>query len=435
MVKLTRRPELIVTTTPTSRLPLQLLVIAASLFVVWTGFGAILPYLPVFLQEEGHASVALIGLVAAAYYVGVVGFSSLFGLASDRFGRKPLLILGACLYLTATLLFITTTRPGWFVLFRFLEGMGAAAIYPAGIGFIADITDQSNRSRAFGWLTTAQFAGLVLGPALAVPLYQLGGGQGKWAFYSIFLFGSALTAVVVVAMAAVLREPVRTVRHPAREIQARPSFRVLAGRPVLYFLVLAASFNFASGAFEVIWSLWLRHLGASMAFVGATWVAFSLPMLLAFVGGRLADRYSRFWLVFIGFGLSTLCWMAYGTLDVLPLLLVFNVVEGLCVALSFPAKTAFLVQVAPPPWIGAVQGMEHASGQLAALVGTLVAPLVYQHVGGRVLAYAGSIALVGLLAVSPGLYGTWRSATREHAMAAAETDGAPASVELVEGEG
>ena len=74
------------------------------------GFGAILPYLPVFLQEEAHASVSLIGIVAAAYYLGVVSFSGLFGLASDRVGRKPLLVLGAFLYSVATLLFITTTH-------------------------------------------------------------------------------------------------------------------------------------------------------------------------------------------------------------------------------------------------------------------------------------------------------------------------------------
>ena len=44
-------------------------------------------------------------------------------------GRKPVLLLGVGLYTTATLLFLTTTDPWWFVLFRFLEGMGAAAVF------------------------------------------------------------------------------------------------------------------------------------------------------------------------------------------------------------------------------------------------------------------------------------------------------------------
>ena len=210
---------------------LQLATVAGALFVVWMGFGAILPYLPVFLQEEAHASVSLIGIVAAAYYLGVVSFSGLFGLASDRVGRKPLLVLGAFLYSVATLLFITTTHPGWFVLFRFLEGMGAAAVYPAGMAFVADISTESTRSRSFGWLTSAQFAGLVVGPALAVPLYALGGGQGRWAFYSIFLFGSVLSGLVALALAVILKEPAHVINHRRAQRLGRPPLRQLLSGP------------------------------------------------------------------------------------------------------------------------------------------------------------------------------------------------------------
>ena len=66
-----------------------------------------------------------------------------------------------------------------------------------------------------------------------------------------------------------------------------------------------------------------------MSFVGATWVAFSLPMLLSFVGGRLADRHSRFFLMFLGFGMSAVAWITYGLVQLLPFLLIMNAVEGL----------------------------------------------------------------------------------------------------------
>ena len=171
----------------------QLGVICAASFVVWSGFGVILPYLPVFLQEQAHASVWLIGVVAAFYYVGTFAFSAPLGRLSDSIGRKPVIVAGVSLYALATLLFVTTTHPGWFILFRFLEGVGAAAVSPAGMALVADLSTEDCRSRAYGWLTTAQFGGLVVGPVLAVPLYNLGGGQGVWAFYTIFFFGSALS--------------------------------------------------------------------------------------------------------------------------------------------------------------------------------------------------------------------------------------------------
>ncbi|NLG67783.1 MAG: MFS transporter [Actinobacteria bacterium] len=396
---------------------LQLATIAGALFVVWTGFGAVLPYLPVFLREEAHASVSLIGLVAAAYYLGVVSFAGLFGLASDRIGRKPLLVVGVCLYATATLLFITTTHPGWFVLFRFLEGVGAAAVYPAGMAFVADISTDANRSRSFGWLTSAQFAGLVAGPALAVPLYALGGGQGRWAFYSIFLFGSCLSWLVAVALALVLKEPARVARaRRIRRTDKMPVRRIVSA-PIVAFLVVAATSNFTMGAFEVVWSLWLRSLGASMSFVGATWVAFSLPMLLSFVGGRLADRHSRFFLMFLGFGMSAVAWITYGLVQLLPFLLIMNAVEGLSIALAYPAKAAFLVQVSPRAFVGTVQGMESTAGQFAGLAGTIIAPVLYERLGGLIMTVGGVLSLIGLTAVAPTLRREWRRLTEEKMVA------------------
>ena len=131
-------------------------------------------------------------------------------------------------------------------------------------------------------------------------------------------------------------------------------------KPILAFLIVAATGHFAMGVFEVLWSLWLRHLGASIRYIGFTWVAFSAPMLLSFVGGYLADRYNRWALMFSGFTVSAFAWIIYGTTDNLTLFLVVNIVEGLAVAWSYPAKQGFLVQVVPPRWLGSVQGMEQS---------------------------------------------------------------------------
>src|SRR5665647_2630940 len=170
---------------------LQLGVVSAAEFVVWTGFGAIIPYLPLFLSEQAHASMALWAVIAAMFYVGTLLFSSPLGWLSDTVGRKPVMIGGAIVYTVALLLFTTTTDPYWFILFRLLEGIGTAAFGPAAQAFVADITTEENRSKAYGFLTTAQFGGLILGPAIAAPLYSLVGG-GKGGFYAIFYVGAAL---------------------------------------------------------------------------------------------------------------------------------------------------------------------------------------------------------------------------------------------------
>lgn len=389
----------------------QLYIVCLASFVVWAGFGAILPYLPVFLKEQTHASVWLIGVIAAAYFVGTFVFSAPLGRLSDTIGRKPVIVAGVALYAVSTLLFITTTDPAWFLLFRLLEGVGAAAVGPAGQAFIADITTDENRSRAYGWLTTAQFGGLVAGPALAWPLYSLGGGEGTWAFYSIFLFGSAASAAITVALLIWLREPERS-RRRRHDKAKRPPLRTLLSRPILAFILVAAAGHFAMGTWDVIWSIYLRHLGASMAFVGWTWIAFSVPMLLSFVGGHIADRGNRFLLMFSGYAISGVAWVIYGTVTTLWVLLVFNVVEGVAVAYSYPAKQAFLVQVSPRRWLGTIQGLETTSMQLAALVGTLVSPLLYGMIGGWVIAIGGFISLAGLAVAAPTLHAAWEEIRR-----------------------
>ena len=114
-----------------------------------------------------------------------------------------------------------------------------------------------------------------------------------------------------------------------------------------------------------------------MRYVGLTWIAFTLPMMLAFVGGYLADRYNRWALMFVGYTISALCYVIYGSTTNLTLFLFVSVVEGLAVAWSYPAKQAFFVQVVPPRWLGSLQGMESSAVQVAALIGTLVAPLLF----------------------------------------------------------
>ena len=386
---------------------LQLGVICAATFVVWAGFGAILPYLPVFLKEEAAASIRYIGVIAAAYYVGTFAFSAFLGGLSDRIGRKPVLVAGVWMYGLSTLLFVTTTHPVWFILFRFLEGAGAAAVYPAGQAFVADITPAHRRSQAYGWMNTAQFGGLVAGPALAWPLYQLGGGHGLWSFYSIFLVGAALALATGLALLLLLREPLRLFSI-AEPMTAKPPYRRLLTRPVLAFMVVASAVNLAIGSWEVLWSLWLRELGASMSFVGLTWIFFSVPMMFSFVGGYVADRHNRFLLMFSGYIIAAGTWIVYGTTHSLAVLLVFSVVEGVAVAWANPAKQAFLVQVSPPRWVGSVQGLEITAAHLAALVGTLASPFLFEVMSGRVIALGGVVALVALVAVAPILGPEWK---------------------------
>ena len=252
---------------------------------------------------------------------------------------------------------------------------------------------------------------------MAAPLYALGGG-GKGGFYAIFYFGAALSAVALAAIILFVREPAALKTRRAqrrRDVEAggsrkagRPPYRTIFTPAILAFVVIAFTSHYAMGAFDVVWSLWLARLGASKTYISMTWVAFSAPMLLSFLGGMIADRYSRFWLFVIGYALSGVAWVFYGVTTNLTLFVIVNVLEGIAIAFSFPAKQGFLIQVSPRRWIGTVTGVEVTAMQLGGFLGALTAPLLYARVSGQVMALAGIVSLVGLGAMTPILYKTWK---------------------------
>lgn len=90
----------------------------------------------------------MLGLISSAYFLAVFAFAIPAGRLSDHLGRKPLAVIGTLIFALATLLFVTTTNPWWFVVFRVLEGLGAALFMPASRAFVAEITRHEDRSRA-----------------------------------------------------------------------------------------------------------------------------------------------------------------------------------------------------------------------------------------------------------------------------------------------
>ena len=234
----------------------------------WPGRGSapILPFLPIFLKDEARRQLWMIGVVASAYYVGTIAFSSpLRRDCPTVIGRKPVLLTRRRALHGRDAPVRHHDGPLWFVLFRFLEGAGAAATMPAGNSFVADITTEETRSRAYGLLTTAQFGGLVAGP-LPRRRHRVGVRRRP--------------ARLLCDLRRLRRHDgahrspagdlhARTgARHPAtEEKRQRPPWRELVTRPIAAFFLIAATSHFAMGAWEVTWSIWLQHLGASLFYI------------------------------------------------------------------------------------------------------------------------------------------------------------------------
>ena len=202
------------TDAPLARIPAwfdrwgPILPLLAAEFIVWLGFGGLLPVLPLYFHEQG-IDLATLGIVIAAWPIARLVFEPIFGWLADRTARVPLMVLGLLLTALFEVLPLFLIGPLAFVLLRGLAGIAAAMYDPAARGYLTDATPPERRGEAFGLYAAAQMGGLLIGPAI--------GAFGAGAFGGIafvFVFSAIATVIGAVAIALVVKEcGIRT--HPA----------------------------------------------------------------------------------------------------------------------------------------------------------------------------------------------------------------------------
>src|SRR4029077_4750242 len=163
---------------------------------------------------------------------------------------------------------------GWLIALRFIQGLGAAAFRPGSRAVVADLVPEGERGIAYGWLSGAETGGLIFGPAL-------GGLLAVFGRVTVFeATGVAmLLAAVVVAFAL---DPRRRPMPAARTIGPAPSSEMLrAGVAAVRGLVLVSiGIGFLYGVYNVVWSLFMKAIGATDWQVGLSFSLFALPLVL-----------------------------------------------------------------------------------------------------------------------------------------------------------
>ncbi len=147
--------------------------------VIWTtvaidlvGFGLVLPILPQYAERFG-AGAALIGVLSASFSLAQLIFAPVWGRLSDRFGRKPILLIS--LFGTALGSLLTGVAGSIWILFlgRIVDGVSGASVSVAQAA-VGDVSPPSQRARLMGLLGAAFGVGFVAGPAIGA-LSALGG--------------------------------------------------------------------------------------------------------------------------------------------------------------------------------------------------------------------------------------------------------------------
>ncbi len=412
-------------------------------FIVWIGFGALLPVLPLYFLDQG-VDLATLGLVVAAWPTALLIGEPAFGWLADRTARVPLMVGGlffSGIFLGAPLIVHGAMA---FVVMRALAGLASAAYEPAARGFIIDSMPAEKQGEAFGWYGSFQMSGLFVGPAI--------GGFGAVFFGGIgfgLVFGGVTSLLAALAVGLTVHEgPRRTVAavdtatpatpvpgdaatgHAATSARssgpdpddpARPIR--LANRLLIAAIILNASGNFGGGTYDVIWSPWLTSLGGSPSLVGLTFSMFSIPVLvLGPIVGRLVDRRGTFGFIVVGSCMVGLASFLYTLVREPTFAVGIIVIESTGFAIIWPALYAIVARASPAGRSSTAQGVYGAFGTVGFIVASLVTGVLASidihypfYVFSAVsFAFLGAALLVGgraILATEPSRTGSHRRAT------------------------
>ncbi len=268
--------------------------VAAIVLVDTMFYAAISPLLPYYVHHF-HLAKSAAGVLAASYAAGTLLGSLPAGWLAARFGVRRTILSGLGLMIAASLAFAFASSAGPLDVARFVQGLGGAASWAAGMAWVIERAPEGRRAEMIGTTLAAAIAGGLLGPVLGTVAAET---TPKVAFSAVGALGLGL-------LLWTLTEPAPPPSGATRLDGFGPALR---DRGVLTGMWLTTLAALLYSTLAVLAPLRLSHLGASTATIGSAFVAGAAFAAVSspFVG-RLSDR--RGWRrpVFVGLCLSMVC--------------------------------------------------------------------------------------------------------------------------------
>lgn len=356
--------------------------VLVTVFLDMVGFGIVMPVLPKLIEEVGHVGIGqaawIGGWMFAAFSLAQFIFAPLMGNLSDRYGRRPLLLLAIFGLGLDFVLMAWAPNLVWLFVGRVIAGICGSSWIIAS-AYIADVTAPEDRAKAFGWMGAAFGIGFVIGPAIGGILGGFGPRVPFWVAAAISLLNFAYGWFVLTESLSPEK------RRPFEWLRANPfgAFKVFSTyRGVLPMCLLLGVFFFSTSVYPAVWSFWgIAKFGWSEQIVGLTLAGFGLVTALfqAFLTGPATKKLGEDMTLLLGMAASLLAvigygWVAGGIVSVLFLTLLHGP-EGFV----HPILTAILTRRVPEDAQGELQGGISAITNIAMLFGTLSFALIFAH--------------------------------------------------------
>lgn len=354
--------------------PHALIFICLTVLIDTIGFGIVLPVLPKLLMQVGSYSLSDATRVGGYLLVvyGVLQFfcGPLLGNLSDRFGRRPVLLISLVAFGIDYLLMAFAPSVMWLFIGRAVAGIAGAIYGPAG-AYIADVSAPEKRAQAFGMMGAMFGIGFVVGPAI-------GGFVADLGVRAPFIVAGLLALANAVYGYFALPESLAPEnRRPFALARANPfgAFRTFLKHPgVLTLVGVMFGWQLAHQVYPATWSFFAtakfdwteRQIGFSLAYTGVM-----MALVQGLLVGRIVKRIGEWRAAMLGIAAGTTAFFINafaGHAWVIYLSMTVGALQGL----AYASLQAIQSKRIPPDAQGELQGGLASMTSVASILGPLI---------------------------------------------------------------
>jgi DHA1 family tetracycline resistance protein-like MFS transporter len=355
--------------------------IFATILIDCTGFGIIIPIIPKLIEELSGGNIAHASIVGGwllfLYAIMQFVFSPILGGLSDRYGRRPVLLISLLGLGLDYFLLAAAPNIGWLVVGRLIAGIGGASFTTAG-AYIADVSPPEKRAQNFGLIGAAFGVGFIIGPLLG-GLFSIYGLRAPFVAAGVLSLLNFIYGLFFVPE-SLKKENRRT--FDWRRANPLGTFINLKRYPEIIGLIIGLLILFIAGkTIETIWGYYNilkfnwspSEIAYSLAFVGVL-VSIVQGGLIRWFIPKFGQTKSIFYGIFfyaiglICFAFATESWMMY-------LFLIPYCLGGLC----GPAIQGLIANQIPDNEQGEIQGVFTALMSISAVISPLLMTNLFYH--------------------------------------------------------